>query len=80
MLHVCLVCRLEADLVKAIVSKALELANKPLPLDVGEYLVGVGEVATRILQVLEDEKRVLALGLWGVGGIGKSTLARELYN
>ena len=44
MLHVYFVCRLEGDLVKAIVSKASKLANKLLVLDVCEYVVSVEEV------------------------------------
>ncbi|KAG0619290.1 hypothetical protein M758_4G129200 [Ceratodon purpureus] len=72
--------RLEGDLVKEIVEKILHLANKPVPLFVGDYVVGTKEVAEDIIQTIDTKKTILMLGLWGMGGIGKSTLARELYN
>jgi hypothetical protein len=68
------------ELVAKVVEKILELANKPLPLDVGEHVVGVKEVAQKLIHCGLFEKGVSALGLWGMGGIGKSTLAKELYN
>ena len=34
-------CRLEADLVSEVVRTIVKLANKPLPLAVGEHVVGV---------------------------------------
>jgi hypothetical protein len=71
---------LEGDLVKKVVAKISELMNKRLPLDVGEHVIGVKQVAKEIIQKLEDKKTVSMLGLWGMGGIGKSTLARELFN
>ncbi|KAG0561266.1 hypothetical protein KC19_9G050100 [Ceratodon purpureus] len=68
---------LETDLVTAIVREVSELASKPLPLDVGDHVFGTEKVVDGIIQKL---KGVSILVLWGMGGIGKSTLARELYN
>jgi replication-associated recombination protein RarA len=71
---------LEVDLVAEVVERILELAHKSLPLDVGEHVANVKEVADKLIQCQVFEKGVSALGLWGMGGIGKSTLAKELYN
>lgn len=56
------------------------MANKPLPLDLGEYVIGTKQVAEDIIHILDNKKTVQMLGLWGMDGIRKLTLERELYN
>lgn len=42
----------------------------PLPLDVGDYVDGVKQVAEEIMQLLNNKKELLMLGrLWGMGGL-----------
>lgn len=72
-------CRSEADVVKEVVQWILELANKPLLLDASRYAIGLKQVVDGIIGIVE-QKKVLILGLLEMGGIGKLTLALELYN
>ena len=50
-----------------VVERILELANKSMPLDVGEHVVGVKEVGDELIQCQVFKKEVFALGLWGMG-------------
>jgi len=68
---------LEKDLVLEVVGKIFELANKPFPWM--WVIILWCEVAENLIQTL-DEKKMLMLGLLGIGGTRKSTLVRELYN
>lgn len=65
------------EFVKQVVEDVSELLNKRVPLNVGEYVIGVQQVVKQIKQA-PWKKHAQVLGLWGTGGIGKSTLAREL--
>jgi len=53
---------LEKDLVLEVVGKIFKLANKSLPMDVGDHIVGVKQIAENLIQTLV-EKKVLILGL-----------------
>jgi tRNA A37 threonylcarbamoyladenosine biosynthesis protein TsaE len=73
-------CRDEAQLKTAIVSKVRDhLRASQLP-PVAPYQVGLKETSKELIETLNRmEKDVGILSLVGMGGIGKTTLAKELY-
>jgi hypothetical protein len=76
-------CRDEAKLKTEIVSEVRDhlLASRLLPvLPVPPYQVGLKETSEELIETLNRiEKDVGILSLVGMGGIGKTTLAKEIY-
>ncbi|KAK3416257.1 hypothetical protein EUGRSUZ_H01702 [Eucalyptus grandis] len=71
----------EADSIKRIV-QAISMQLDQTPLYVAKHPVGIRPRVVELESMLnlESDDDVLMIGLWGQGGIGKTTLAKALYN
>ncbi|XP_048132663.1 disease resistance protein RUN1-like [Rhodamnia argentea] len=71
----------EAGLILHIVEKISTQLNR-MPLDVAKYPVGIDSRVQELKKILDlqSEDDVLMVGLWGHGGVGKTTLAKAVYN
>ncbi|XP_052197198.1 disease resistance protein RUN1-like [Diospyros lotus] len=71
----------EVDLIENIV---VEVANKlsPMHLNVADYLVGIMSRLQKltILLHLESSDNIRIVAIWGIGGIGKTTIVKAAYN
>ncbi len=74
-------CRDEAKLKTAIVNRVRDHLHASQLLPVAPYQVGLEETSKELIETLNQmEKDVEVLGLVGMGGIGKTTLAKEIYS
>eukprot|EP00253_Pinus_taeda_P031775 PITA_31775 len=82
--HLTLKRRDEGELLDKIVKCVLKSVEKPPLIDVGKYTVGLDEKAQdfhrKVLSKQHGGRRVQVVGIAGPPGVGKTTLAKELFN
>ncbi|XP_059073904.1 disease resistance protein RUN1-like [Cryptomeria japonica] len=71
----------EARLVKIVVNDLMKTLDR-VPLHVAKHPVGMESVKNALIQKLNlnSVEEVIKVGIWGIGGIGKTTVAKALYN
>ncbi|KAL3739700.1 hypothetical protein ACJRO7_021031 [Eucalyptus globulus] len=71
----------ESELIERIVKEISTLLDRK-PLHVAKHPVGIDSRVVKLKSMLnlESDDGVLMMGLWGKGGIGKTSLAKAIYN
>ncbi|XP_039155966.1 disease resistance protein RPV1-like, partial [Eucalyptus grandis] len=70
----------ETEFIKKIVKEISHIVERA-PLSVAKYPVGVGSRVENVMSLLSmGAGDIRMIGIWGAGGVGKTTIAKAVYN